>query len=147
VDELGCPLEISKIEQQLLDSGLIRTSNILFETSKADLKPESRRVLDDIGRTLRQWPSLEIEIGGHTDSRGSEAFNKALSDRRAKAVRDYLVKNFPKIRPNNLRSMGYGESTPIATNDTVAGRAKNRRVEFKVLNEEQLRREIERRQR
>ncbi|MDH3217862.1 MAG: OmpA family protein, partial [Candidatus Krumholzibacteria bacterium] len=145
VDKRGCPVDVGDVETQLLDTGMIRTSNILFETNKADLKPESRRILDEIGGTLQQWPELKIEIGGHTDSRGAANYNQTLSERRANAVRDYLVSNFAKVKSGNLSVAGYGESQAIASNDTVAGRAKNRRVEFKVLNEEELKRAIERR--
>jgi OOP family OmpA-OmpF porin len=145
VDKNGCPIEISETETQLLDTGMISSSNILFETGKADLKPKSHGVLDEIGRTLVQWPELEIEISGHTDSRGSAEFNQKLSEKRSQSVKDYLVDKFDKVDGDNLSVVGYGESKPIASNDTKAGRAKNRRVEFTVLNKETLKREIERR--
>lgn len=142
VDEFGCPVKKSELETQLIDTGMIRTSNILFETAKADLKPESREILDAIGNVLIQWPELQIEVGGHADARGSDEFNKTLSDKRAKSVKDYLTTNFPAIDPENLSTAGYGESQPIASNDTPEGMSKNRRVEFKVLNEEALDRAV-----
>jgi len=129
VDESGCPAVV----KQFIDTGKITTSEILFDTDKATLKPESKRVLDEIGAILIQVPDLKIEIGGQCDYQGSDDYNLKLSDERAKAVRDYFVKNFPQIRGENLVSKGYGESTPVATNETAAGRAQNRRVEFTIL--------------
>jgi len=144
VDEFGCPIEVTETETQFLDTGVISTSNITFEFGKADLKPESHEVLDEIGRILVQWPKLRIEIGGHTDSRGSEEYNRMLSEQRADAVCDYLISQFPKIKAKNFSTRGYGESVSIYSNDTEEGRGQNRRVEFKVLNKETLKREIER---
>lgn len=147
VDEYGCPIETSEKEEEFLDTGMIRESNILFELGKADLKPESRRVLDEIGKILVQWPALKIEIGGHTDNQGAEDFNQKLSEDRAAAVFEYLKANFPKINADNFTAKGYGESAPVASNDTMQGRAQNRRVEFKCLNLEELQREMDRRRR
>lgn len=144
VDEHGCPTEMSDTETEFLDTGMIRTSNVRFASARADLKPESYPVLDEIGSVLVQWPELKVEIGGHTDSQGGEAYNQKLSEARAAAVRDYLLKKYPDIEAENLTVKGYGESTPVASNDTDAGRAQNRRVEFKVLNSERLQREIDR---
>jgi len=124
----------AEFERQLLDTGLIRTTSILFEPSSANLRRQSRRVLDDIGRLLSQHPNLRIEISGHTDSRGSDFSNSDLSKRRAAAVKRYLVKEFPSIRPENLTTVGYGESQPVASNESYVGRKDNRRVEFKVLD-------------
>ncbi|MBI4721020.1 MAG: OmpA family protein [Chitinivibrionia bacterium] len=145
VDEFGCPIEKTEIETQLLDTGVIRAYNINFETDKADLKQESFKILDEIGTLLVQWPMLQIEIGGHTDSQGSDAYNQKLSEQRAQAVHDYLVKTFPKIESANLTTKGYGEGKSIASNTTAEGRAKNRRVEFTVLNQQTLKKEIEKR--
>jgi len=143
VDKDGCPIETSEMETQFLDTGMIRTSKIEFEFNKADLRPESHKVLDEIGRILVEWPALKIEIGGHTDSQGSEKYNRQLSEKRAQAVLDYLTEHFPKINKANLTTKGYGEGSPIVSNDTEQGRAQNRRVEFVVLNKEDLKREIE----
>jgi OOP family OmpA-OmpF porin len=142
VDEDGCPVESSEIEVQFLDTGMIRTSKITFEFNKADLRPESHEILDEIGRILMEWPDLEIEIGGHTDSQGSEKYNQQLFEKRAQSVLTYLTSHFPKINEDNLSTKGYGEGTPIVSNDTEQGRAQNRRVEFVVQNKEDLKREI-----
>jgi len=129
VDETGCPVEV----QKFIDTGLISTTAILFDLNKATLKSESKTELDKIGNILIQATDLMVEIGGHTDATGSDATNVTLSEARAKAVHDYLEKNFPQIKPDNLTSKGYGESKPVASNDTKEGRAKNRRVEFKIM--------------
>jgi OmpA-OmpF porin, OOP family len=126
VDETGCPLEVKK----MIDTGLISSSLILFDFDKATLRPVSKTELDKIGAILMQVPDLKVEVGGHTDASGPDGHNMKLSDARAKAVRDYLVTNFPQINADNLTSKGYGETKPVATNDTKAGRAQNRRVEF-----------------
>jgi outer membrane protein OmpA-like peptidoglycan-associated protein len=77
-------------------------------------------------------PGLRIEISGHTDSLGPQAINLTLSEKRATAVKNYLIAH--GVASDRLRAEGYGEFNPIATNETEEGRAKNRRVEFKVLN-------------
>jgi outer membrane protein OmpA-like peptidoglycan-associated protein len=83
---------------------------------------------------LSENPTIKVEIQGHTDSKGSDSYNLALSDRRAAAVVAYLVTNLG-VDPSRLTSRGYGEGMPIATNDTDAGRALNRRVEFAIIGE------------
>lgn len=143
VDAQGCPIVLTEKETELLDTGMIRLQNINFDSGKATLKPESFAALDEVGDILLRWPGLRIEIGGHTDSQGSDAFNQKLSEDRAAAVREYLLGKFPTLNAEQLTSAGYGESTPVAPNDTAFNRAKNRRVEFKVLNTEALKRETE----
>ncbi len=145
VDSDGCPIELNEKETELLDKGRITTREIHFETAKWDILPESAPVIDDIGKILIQWPQLRIEIGGHTDARGSIAYNHDLSHKRAQAVLDYLFEHFPQINKEQYTAVGYGELKPVASNKTVEGMAKNRRVEFKVLNTEELTKERERR--
>ena len=86
-----------------------------------------------------------VEIGGYTDSTGRAKFNQSLSERRAQSVLDYLTGNFPAIQGSQYTVVGYGEANPVANNETVEGRAANRRVEFKVLNTAALKKEIEKR--
>jgi len=136
---------VNEKETQLLDTGMIRINNVNFATAKWDIRPESFAVLDEVGGILSQWPQLQIEIGGHTDSRGSNAYNQTLSEQRANAVLEYLTTKFPALQRSQYSAKGYGESAPIADNKTETGRALNRRVEFKVLNRETLRKEIDRR--
>ncbi|UCH85050.1 MAG: OmpA family protein [Candidatus Latescibacterota bacterium] len=137
VDKYGCTIR----ETEFLDTGIFTTSDILFEIGKSDIKPDSYPLLDRIGGSLVQWPELRIEIGGYTDSSGSTELNQRLSEQRAAAVLDYLAKKFPEIERSQFTTKGYGENDPIATNDTKEGRAKNRRVQFKILNKGQLKRQ------
>lgn len=121
-----------------LDTGTITLRDIVFDTEKATLKSESYRTLNELGRIIEEWPRLRVQISGHTDSVGEADFNKDLSERRAKAVRAYLLEKFA-IGSEQLIAVGHGESKPVASNDTAEGRAQNRRVEFKALNREVLR--------
>jgi outer membrane protein OmpA-like peptidoglycan-associated protein len=109
---------------------------VYFETAKSELKPESHAILDDAAATLQEVfagnPDITIEIQGHTDSQGSDAYNLNLSNDRAATVKTYLVEKHG-ITEARLTTKGYGESKPVATNNTVAGRAQNRRVEFLVI--------------
>ncbi len=145
VDEKGCPIEVSEKEVQLLDTGSIRLQNINFDVRKATIKPESFAVIDTVGTILMQYPTLLIEIGGHTDNRGSKALNDTLSQSRANAVLGYFRQKFPQLEASQYSAKGYGFSAPIAPNTSDLGRAKNRRVEFRVLNTEALRIEREKR--
>lgn len=138
VDARGCPLY--EEEEVLIDTGTLALENIEFELNSAVLLPESYPVLDRVGEVLSAWPQLEVEIGGHTDNWGEEDYNLDLSRRRAAAVRAYLVERFPDIQGDQITAVGYGESRPVAPNDTEEGRAQNRRVEFTVMNVEVLRR-------
>src|SRR5262249_32059647 len=112
VDEKGCPIELIERETELLDTGMIRLHEVNFTTGKADLLPESYADLDVVGQVLGKWPDLRIEIGGHTDSRGSNAANQKLSEARAKSVRTYLTTKFPNLKPEQFTTKGYGESKP-----------------------------------
>jgi len=108
---------------------------INFETGTADLTDCSRRELESIYLTLVKNPEMKIEIAGHTDITGSRAFNVRLSEDRAKSVVNYLVAR--GIAADRLSSKGYGCDYPIADNETPEGRAKNRRVEIRSINEEE----------
>ena len=145
VDKDGCPIEIMEKETELLDTGMIRLENVNFESAKSDILPESFPVLDVVGQVLSKWPELRLEIGGHTDARGSARLNQKLSEARAQAVLDYLLKKFPALKAEQFTVKGYGKTRPIAPNNTDLGRAKNRRVEFVVINKDVLKKEIERR--
>jgi len=145
VDAHGCPIEVVDRETELLETGMIRLQNVNFETAKAEILPESDATLDVVGSVLAKWPALQIEIGGHTDARGSNAYNQKLSEARAEAVRAYLTSKFPALKPEQFTARGYGESKPLVPNTSALNMAKNRRVEFVVLNKDVLRREVERR--
>jgi outer membrane protein OmpA-like peptidoglycan-associated protein len=106
--------------------------NIFFDFDKATLRPESTNELERLTRLLNDVPTLKIEISGHTDSKGAADYNQKLSQNRAKAVVDYLVK--AGIAADRLTFAGYGKDQPIATNDTDEGRQLNRRTEFKIIS-------------
>jgi OOP family OmpA-OmpF porin len=127
VDGTGCAAKLFEEEARTL-----ALEGVSFEYDQAVLTPESTLVLDRVAASLRDWPSVRVEIGGHTDSRGGDAYNLDLSGRRAQAVRDYLVR--AGIDASRLTAKGYGASQPVADNATEAGRAKNRRVELERLD-------------
>jgi outer membrane protein OmpA-like peptidoglycan-associated protein len=145
VDAMGCPIEVTEKETEMLDTGMIRLQNVNFETGKSTLLPDSYPALDEVGGILLKWPQLAIEIGGHTDSRGRAEKNQLLSENRAKSVKDYLVDKFPGLATAQLTAKGYGSNRPLVPNTSVLNMSKNRRVEFKVMNREALKKEIERR--
>jgi len=107
---------------------VIELQGVHFDTDKATLKPESIAILNAAVKTLGEHGTILVEVAGHTDSTASDAYNKALSDRRAKVVYSYLVDH--GVAADRMTWKGYGESQPIATNDTEAGKAKNRRTEL-----------------
>ena len=106
--------------------------NIFFDLDKATLRPESTAELNRLIKLMADVPTLKIELSGHTDSQGSDTYNQTLSEKRAKAVVDYLTN--AGVAAGRLVSAGYGETQPISTNDTKEGRQLNRRTEFKVLS-------------
>jgi len=106
-------------------------NNIFFDTDSSNLKKESIPQLNDIVSFMNTNPGLIIEIGGHTDNKGSEIYNKELSEKRAIAVVRHLVER--GVSQSRLISKGYGFSKPVADNSTEEGRTLNRRTEFKIL--------------
>jgi outer membrane protein OmpA-like peptidoglycan-associated protein len=145
VDKDGCPIEVTERETEMLDTGMIRLQNINFETGKADLPPDALPQLDIVGQLLTRWPDLKIEIGGHTDSRGSNKANQKLSEARVDSVLSYITGKFPTLNREQFTTKGYGESQPLVPNSNPLNMAKNRRVEFKVLNTDVLKKEVEKR--
>ncbi len=121
VDVKGC--EIREV---------INLPGVNFETNSDRFLPGAESVLNDAAATLRMNQDIVVEVAGHTDSDGSAEHNKGLSERRAETVRDYLISR--GAHPSNLTSNGYGEAAPIADNATAEGRARNRRVELRILN-------------
>lgn len=106
-------------------------SGINFAYNSAAVAPQFQRTLDQVGQVLGQYDRTYVDIYGHTDSTGSEAYNQDLSERRAGSVADYLETRGVKSARIGIR--GFGELQPIASNDTEAGRAANRRVEIKIV--------------
>ena len=117
VDSRGCDVQV-----------VIELQGVYFEFDSSVLKPESISILDAAVKTLGEHGTILIEVAGHTDSKGSESYNQGLSEDRARVVYEYLVSK--GVAPNRMSWKGYGESSPIATNDTEEGRAKNRRTEL-----------------
>jgi outer membrane protein OmpA-like peptidoglycan-associated protein len=138
----GCDASggVNRSIEEFMSTGELATSEIVFGFESAELKRESRAVLDRVGEILSDWPEAEVEIAGHTDAAGPEDYNRQLSEERAGAVKAYLLEHFPKLREKNLKAVGYGEIRPEASNDTEEGRKRNRRVEFHILNLKELKR-------
>jgi outer membrane protein OmpA-like peptidoglycan-associated protein len=112
------------------------SSQILFGFDQADLSTEAKSNLDQLVKVLNEYPDTDIELQGHTDSRGSEAYNQTLSERRAGAVSSYLASR--GINNTRLSTKGFGETMPKYDNDSEEGRAQNRRVEFLITANEKM---------
>jgi outer membrane protein OmpA-like peptidoglycan-associated protein len=136
VDSSGCVPVGAEIKSELERTGKIVLE--LGSMSGKALPADARARLDQIGPVLTQLPDLRIEIAGHTDTRGSASANTRLSEERARAVRNYLVQNFPEIKPERFTVKGHGESKPLVKETSPETLAKNRRVEFVVLNPDAL---------
>lgn len=123
----GCP----EVKKEVKDKLAFAAKAVQFETSKSLLKEESFSILDDIVEIMRQYPSYSLGISGHTDNVGDDNENFKLSTERARACYDYLI--YRGVKAERLRYVGFGESRPIATNNTRTGREQNRRVEFEMI--------------
>jgi OOP family OmpA-OmpF porin len=138
VDGAGCPLpkpDTVKPEVKVIitedDRRLVREAiaNLEFATGKADIKPSSFASLDRVADLIKR-KNLSLKLAGHTDNVGKDASNMILSKNRAESVKAYLVGK--GVNPSRIEATGYGETQPIATNKTAAGRQQNRRVEFTI---------------
>jgi outer membrane protein OmpA-like peptidoglycan-associated protein len=122
------------LETQETARGLIvNISDVLFDFNKYTLKPGAREKMAKVSGILLAYPGLKIQLEGHTDSIGSDEYNQKLSEERAGAVREYLVSQ--GVPANTVTAIGFGKSQPVESNDTAAGRQKNRRVEMVVSGE------------
>ncbi len=126
-DTDGCPDEVP--EEVKAFTGVIE--GIYFDTNKDTIKPTSEKILKKALKVLEDFPSVRLKIDGHTDSRGDAAHNQDLSERRAKSVKKWFEDH--GIDGNRFETQGFGPDQPIETNDTKDGRAKNRRIEFKLI--------------
>jgi outer membrane protein OmpA-like peptidoglycan-associated protein len=122
----GCPKEYKDVE--VTQERIEIKQKIHFEFNKSKIRPVSYPILNTVAQVLRDHPDIRLEIQGHTDSRGPEDYNQKLSRERATAVRQYLLEQ--GIDGSRMEAKGYGESRPVESNRTAAGRAANRRVEF-----------------
>jgi outer membrane protein OmpA-like peptidoglycan-associated protein len=104
-----------------------------FDFNKSNIRTDARPILDEAISTLKEYKDITLSVEGHTDSIGSDAYNQKLSVRRAQAVADYLEKG--GIAASRMTVKGFGKSQPVASNDTAEGRAENRRVELKILQQ------------
>jgi OOP family OmpA-OmpF porin len=148
VDPTGCPQDIDQdgvandrdhctgtgagVKVDANGCDIIELKPVYFETESAELHETSTGALDETVSILSRYPELQVEIGGHADARGPEDYNMGLSLRRAEAVRGYLEQ--AGVDPARLTVRGYGELRPVTSNETVLGRADNRRVELSVLD-------------
>lgn len=125
------PYQLNVQLQKLKVGANVVLNNVFFNTNSFELLTASRVELDKLTGLLQANPNVKIEIGGHTDNVGNDQANQVLSENRAKAVAEYLIKK--GIDPSKVTYKGYGEIAPIDSNDTESGRARNRRTEFKVV--------------
>ncbi|MFL9840765.1 OmpA family protein [Sphingomonas sp. ST-64] len=124
----GTDVEVIRRGDDLI---LSMPSGITFATDSSTVQPQFQPTLNKVADVLDRYNQTYVDVYGHTDSTGSDAYNQALSERRARAVADYLVSR--GVESARLETLGYGETQPIASNDTVEGRAQNRRVEIKIV--------------
>jgi outer membrane protein OmpA-like peptidoglycan-associated protein len=118
-----------KLYDALTENGRVATQGIYFDTGSDQLRPESTPTLKEIGGMLTENPTLRIVIEGHTDNTGNAAANQTLSQKRAEAVRQYLMTTHG-IAADRLTAQGIGQEQPVADNKTAEGRQQNRRVEL-----------------
>lgn len=115
------------------------SDKILFGFDRSDLTASAEANLDKLVNILKEYPDTNIEVQGHTDSKGSDSYNQGLSERRANAVATYLRNR--GISSSRITTKGYGETAPVASNDTEEGRAQNRRVNFLITANEKMKQE------
>jgi OOP family OmpA-OmpF porin len=128
VKPLAAPVDSAvcqRLFSEILARGLIR-----FESAQAVIDPDSHALLDQLAAVALRCPATPVEVGGHTDGDGDEQANMVLSQRRAQTVVDYLVA--AGLAADRLSAVGFGETRPIAPNDTIEGKTQNRRIEFTV---------------
>lgn len=131
--------ELAKIaEVTKTENGITVTlkNEILFDVDSAVLSDEAKKTLLDLNRVLKKYPENIIQVQGHTDSTGNASYNKTLSEKRAKAVYDFILEN--GLKTSSLSYVGYGANKPLVANNTAEGRAKNRRVELSITANQKL---------
>ena len=138
-DEMEKELEGAEVKRVGEGIQVTFDSGLLFDVGKATLKPETKANLNKMSESLKKYPDTDVLVEGHTDSTGSEEMNLQLSKQRAQSVSNYLASL--GVDPRRFTIMGYGESQPIATNDTASGRQANRRVEIAIMANEDLKQE------
>lgn len=119
VDDEGCPIPIEEVARIELE--------VTFEFDRSEVRPQFFAEIEQVADFMEQYPDVVAQLEGHTDSMGTDEYNQGLSQRRADAVRQVLIDRF-NVQASRVTATGYGESQPVASNDTAAGRAQNRRV-------------------
>lgn len=117
--------EVLRSEDRLI----LRLFGLTFASGMAEIRPDNFGLLTKVQRVIREFPEARVVVEGHTDSQGNESLNQSLSRRRAIAIREYLLSNIA-MSADRITAVGYGESRPVAPNDTEAGRTRNRRIEI-----------------
>ena len=141
----GCPLTPTPYEREMLQDWMIRLTDLQFVPDSSRILPEGMARLDSVAVVLKQWPMLRFEIGVHVDNQPPVAYRVPLSAQRAQSVARYLLQTNPTLDPKSFTLTGYGDTQPVVSSTAAAGRARNRRVEFKVLNANILSQERQRR--
>jgi outer membrane protein OmpA-like peptidoglycan-associated protein len=133
----GVTASVQQVRQAMQDLGAKETdlevhvelpADVLFDFDKADIRADAASALAKVATIIRAYPNGTATLEGHTDSKGDDAYNQRLSERRAESVRRWLAEK-ERVDGSKLTARGFGESRPVASNDTDAGRQKNRRVE------------------
>jgi OOP family OmpA-OmpF porin len=144
VDVNGCPRAWARLEAELMETGIVHIEDPFGETNLDRIPEGLSEALEDVGEVLARWPG-RVEIGVHTDDRGTRASNRTLSQKRADAILEHLLRRFPGLDASRFAAVGHGESKPLAANQSAAGRARNRRIEFVMLDRDAHARAVERR--
>ncbi len=135
-EEMREDIEGAKIERVGEGIKITFNSGLLFDVDKSELRPKSKQELADLAKILKKYEKTNILIEGHTDATGPEDYNLTLSRQRAQSVANYLASL--DVRATRFTIMGYGEQQPVATNETAAGRQKNRRVNIAIMANDDL---------
>lgn len=141
-EELREDLEGAKVERVGEGIKITFDSGLLFDTDSYSIKTVTKQNLNELSETLNKYENTNILIEGHTDATGADAYNQSLSEQRASSVAAYLIDQ--NVENSRLTTMGYGESQPIGDNNTVTGRAENRRVEVAIYANDKMKKMAER---
>lgn len=141
-EEIQRDLKGAKVERIGEGIKITFASGILFNTNSHELKPEAKKNIQDLAKTLQKYPDTNILVEGHTDDTGTDEYNQNLSEERAEAVSNY-AKSLG-VQGSRFSTMGYGESQPVADNSTAEGRQQNRRVEIAIYANEKLKKAAKR---
>jgi outer membrane protein OmpA-like peptidoglycan-associated protein len=137
--------ELANAEVERIGEGIKVTfdSGLLFDFDSSALRSNAEQNLTEFAGSMEEYPETNILIVGHTDSKGSDSYNQQLSEDRAESAAEHLIRQ--GLNPGRITTMGKGESEPVATNDTEAGRQQNRRVEVAIFASEEYREEVQQR--